>query len=161
MAAKSLFMVTVLGSVAVFVLQAADRPDLNGSWQLDPAHSEMHTQIPQALAWQINQSGDTIHITENAGGKSLSDVTCIVDGRECKVKDSGHTAKFSFYFNGPVLVELEAVGNDNLVKRRIHPSADGSTLTVDVMHVLPSGKEPEKLIMTRKPGAQIAASSAR
>jgi len=158
MTGQSLYLGVLLGMAAGGCLQAADRPDLNGNWQFDAAHSEMHSQIPPGLVWQIEQTGDSIHVVEHAGDKSVNDFTCATDGKECKVKSYGHPAKASFYYNGPVLVEVETMGQnrDTVIKKRMELSGDGSVLTVEVMHIMPSGKGPEKLVMTRKAGVPMA-----
>jgi hypothetical protein len=163
MAARSLYMVTLLGLAAGGCIQAAERPDFSGNWQLDPSRSELHSPVPPGLIWQIGQTADSIHVIEHAGDKDLYEFKCFTDGKECKVKNGGHAAIASFYYNGPILVELETMGKNRgtVIKKTIHLSGDGSMLTINVMHVLPEGKEPEKLVMTKKPDGQLAASSAK
>lgn len=137
------------------LIQAADKPDLNGKWELDSSRSELHMAVPPGLSWQIEQKDDSIHVIEHAGDKNVAEFACSTDGKGCKVKDSGHAAEASFYYNGPVLVELETSGRnrDNVVKKRIHLTGD--VLTIDVMHIMPAGKD-EKLVMTRKTSNQMA-----
>jgi hypothetical protein len=126
----------LLGLAAGVILQSAGRPDLNGSWQLDVSKRVLHSQVPPGLIWQIEQTADSIHVTQHADAKN--------DGRDCKVNNFGHPATASFYHNGPVPVELETLGQNRgtVMKKRIRLSEDRSVLTIDVMHFLPEGKEP-------------------
>src|SRR5580698_4499567 len=109
------------------------RPDLNGNWRLEPAQCELHSHVPQ-FTWQIEQSDNAIHLIQRLGDKSsVDEVRCGTDGKDCKIKDEGHPAVISFYYNGPVLVELESQGSnrDTITKKRMTVSPDGSRLTVE------------------------------
>jgi len=145
MTAKS-FSLLLIASVAGPLLLAADRPDLNGSWQVDATKSDVHSHLPPGLTWDIQQTDDKIQITERVGDKNVSQLTCQTNGKDCVVKDAGHSAKASFYYNGPMLVELETMG-DNVTKKRLRTADDG-TLTVEVMHINPSSKD-EKIVLTK------------
>jgi hypothetical protein len=132
------------------------RPDLNGVWRLEPSLSEVHSHLSTPLTWQIEQSDNSIRLIQRTEEKKdPDDIRCATDGHDCKVKEEGRNAFVSFYYNGPVLVELESEGQnrDTVTKKRMHISSDGATLTVDIIHILPSGKQPEKLVLTRQPGA--------
>jgi hypothetical protein len=147
-----------LCSIACFLFASttwgdpAKRPDLNGVWRLEPERSEIHSHVPSQLTWQIEQSESAIHLIQRLGDKN-DDVRCGTDGKDCKINDEGHPAVISFYYNGPVLVELESQGanRDTITKKRFSVSADGSQLTVDVIHVVPAGKAPEKMVLSKQP----------
>lgn len=133
-----------------------DRPNLTGSWKFDPSHSEVHSRVPSQFTWQIEQDDNAIHLIQKIEEKNKpDDIRCATDGKDCKAKDEGHSVTVSFYYNGPVLVELESEGqnHDNVVKKRMQVSSDGSTLTVDVIHVSPTGKLPEKLVLMKEAAA--------
>lgn len=163
MAGKALLTVGLLNLlIAVICAQSSGRPDLNGTWQLNPSQSELHSHVPAGLTWLIEQTGDSVHLVERAGDKNVSDFSCAADGKDCKAKDHGHGVNVSFYYNGPVLVELETMGQNAVVKRRFQSSL--GVLTVEVIHVAPEGKEPEKLVLTKMPDAQprsLSASSSK
>lgn len=98
------------------------RPDLNGIWRLEPAQCVLHSRIPSELTWQIEQSNNDIRLIQRFGDcKNADDLRCATDGKDCKIKDEGHSAVISFYYNGPVLVEVEALGHnrDTVTKKRI------------------------------------------
>lgn len=135
------------------------RPDLNGTWKLEPAQSEIHSRVPSAMTWQIEQTDDGIHMVELEENKNAGDWHCGTDGKDCKVKDEGHNVTMSFYYNGPVLVELETEG-ENITKRRISVSKDGNQMSVEVIHLMPAGRPTEKLVLSKQAGATATASAA-
>jgi hypothetical protein len=120
--------VTALAAAAAF---AADRPDLNGKWQLasSPGKLKFETLL-------IEQTPDSVKITESAANKKPFDVSCNIDAKECKVKER----KVSFWYNGPALVMMESSQDgDEVTKTRMIPGADGKTLSLEVMRILPAG----------------------
>jgi hypothetical protein len=121
-----------------------------GVWM--PHKSEVHSRVPSQLTWHIEQDDNSIHLVQHIQDKKDEDeIRCATDGHDCKVKDEGRSVTVNFYYNGPVLVELESEGqnHDSVVKKRLHLSPDGSTLTVDVVHIAPEGKQPEKLVLKK------------
>ena len=162
MSAKCLWLAVPLGFALIVWADSAARPDLNGNWRLDPSLSEIHSHVPSELTWQIEQDDNSIHLIErSAEQKDADDVRCGTDGKDCKVKEGGHKASVSFYYNGPVLVELETEGSNAVTKKRMQLSSDGSKLTVEVIHVLPAGEGTEKLVLSKQAGpAQTAATQA-
>lgn len=145
-----------LGCASLTWGESVERPNLTGSWKFDPSHSELHSRVPEQLTWQIEQSDNAIHLIQHTQErKNADDIRCATDGKDCKAKDEGHAVVVNFYYNGPVLVELESEGQnrDNVVKKRMHVSSDGSTLTVEVIHISPTGRPTEKLVLMKQPGA--------
>ena len=129
------------------------RPDLSGTWRLEPSKSQIHSRIPPGLTLAIEQDADAIHLVRQFGDKQKpDDLRCATNGKDCKVKEEGHAATVSFYYNGPALVEIDSEGqnHDSVTKKRMEVSPDGSTLTVDVIHVMPEGRPPEKLVLTKQ-----------
>lgn len=111
---------------------AADRPELNGTWQLSSAH-EGRLKFETLL---IQQTEDGVRISESGAKEKTVDFACAVDGKECKLKEGA----VSFWYNGPVLVMMEMHHNRDVVtKTRLVPSEDGKTLSLEVTHVSPSG----------------------
>ncbi len=142
-----------LSLAAVTWADSPERPDLNGVWRLEPSKCEIHSHVPTQLTWQIEQSDGTIHLIQRLGdNKNAGEWRCGTDGKDCKVKDEGRAAVVSYYYNGPVLVELESEGanRDTITKKRISVSKDGSLITVDVIHVLPQGRPAEKLVLSKQ-----------
>ena len=139
--------------VLIFAAWAADRPDLTGKWVLDSAHSETNKFKSETIS--INQKTDTVQISDNAtepSGKELKfDISCNTEGQDCSTKDNGQSAKVSFWYNGSTLVMMEQRhGNDFVVKKRLKPSEDGKTLSMEVIYIAPPGHKPENYTFTRQ-----------
>jgi len=149
---KYLGLIASLFLAKVTLGDPQQRPDLNGVWRLEPAQCELHSHVPSQLTWQIEQSDSAIHLIQRLGDRN-DELRCGTDGKDCKIKDEGHPAVISFYYNGPVLVELESQGSnrDTITKKRYSVSQDGSHLTVELIHVLPTGKPAEKLVLSKQP----------
>lgn len=128
---------------------AADRPNLSGSWRMDPAKSELRSARLTGLNWVIDQKDDALRISEtarHADGKEVkSNFDCTTDGKECSIKEDGQAAKVSFWYNGPTLVEMEMKGRNReiVVKKTLQLSSDGKQMSVELISVVgaePSGK---------------------
>jgi hypothetical protein len=90
---------------------AADRPDLNGTWQFDASHNDVTDVRLKSERLSIAQKVNSIEIsdaaTESNGKERKSDIECNVEGQECNIKDNGQPTKVTFYYNGPILVVTE------------------------------------------------------
>ena len=127
---------------------AADRTALNGTWELDPARSQMGDSKLKGQSWLITQKDDAVEISEtltDTGGKQRKIVIqCNTDGKNCQVKENGQATQVSLYFNGDALVMLEQWhGTDYVTKKRLLASDDGKTLKVEVAHIAPPGRKDE------------------
>lgn len=131
---------------------AADHPALAGTWVLDASHSDIGVSKIKAETLSVNQQPEAVHMTETVtaanGKETTSDISCNTAGKTCTIKDHGQ-ANVSFWYNGSMLVMSEIRhGNDWIVKRRLKPSDDGRTLTMEVIHLAPAEKT-ETLTFTR------------
>jgi hypothetical protein len=140
--------------LAAFPLLADDpaRPSFSGTWHLDPASSRIHSRISNDLVWTIDQKDEDIHFIETGderGGKL--EITCGTRGADCKTKEAGRPLTISFWYNGAALVEMETEGKGEAVtKKKMQLSADGSSLVVDVTHIMPEGRSPEKYVLKKQ-----------
>lgn len=133
------------GTATLVQAQSLSTADLSGTW----------TEASDgSVKWTLTENGNTIHIKQMKGTEVKADYNCQVDGPECKLKDSGREEMTSLYFNGPKLVELRTHGED-VVKRRFTASADGKTLTVELIPIAPTGNT-ETLTFTHDTTTQIA-----
>ena len=142
-----LFTLTLTAAVA------ADHPALGGMWVLDPSHSEIGVSKIKSATLSINQQPEAVDLSETvtgADGKEItSEISCNTAGETCKIKDHGQV-EVSFWYNGSMLVMSEMRhGHDWIVKRRLKPSDDGHTLTIEVIHLAPT-QETETLTFTRR-----------
>jgi hypothetical protein len=129
-------------------LVGQDRPNLSGTWQLDSAKSEMHTEKVDAATWVINEDESSIQISESEGGAAKKlQLKCTTDGKQCKI--SGEKATASFWYNGPMLVEMENKG-DHVMRYRMKLSEDGKTLTVDTTSIVPQSAQDDVLVFRKQ-----------
>ena len=123
------------GAVLAF---AADRPQLNGSWQSANAADTV----------AIRQTDDAIDITETVHDKQ-TEVSCNTIGKSCKIKGG----EITFWYSGAMLVMMESLhGATRVTEKRWTASADGKTLQLEVVHINPAGN-PEKIAFNRKSGS--------
>ena len=134
--------------LAVFATFAygQDRPNFTGNWQLDSSKSELHNVKLSDATWAIQESDNNIQLTLNEGGKAVV-LKCTTDGKDCSA--SGEKAKASFWYNGPMLVEMETKG-DHVTRYRLKLSDDGKTLRVETNSLVPKDDATDVLVFTKK-----------
>jgi hypothetical protein len=120
---------------------AAEKPDFSGAWRADGPGQEVIT---------IDQTEENLHISGGAGDEKL-DVTCNTMGRECTGTVDGEAVRVSYWYNGPMLVEMvfEGKNNERVTETRRRLSEDGRKMSVEVIQIVPPGKDPEKLVYVR------------
>jgi len=129
-------------------LAAQDRPNLSGTWQFDSSKSELHAAKVSGATWVISEDDNTIQITESEDGASRKvELKCTTDGKECKV--AGEKSSASFWYNGPMLVEMETKG-DHVTRYRMKLSEDGKTLTVDTTYIVPQSPQDDVLVFRKQ-----------
>jgi hypothetical protein len=125
-----------------------DRPNLSGTWQFDSTKSELHTVKVAGATWVIHEDDSSIQITESADGAAKKiEMKCTTDGKQCKV--GGDKATASFWYNGPMLVEMESKG-DRVMRYRMKLSSDGNTLTVDTTSIVPKATQDDVLVFRKQ-----------
>jgi len=98
--------------------------------------------------WVIHEDDSSIQITESADGAGKKiEMKCTTDGKQCKV--GGDKATASFWYNGPMLVEMESKG-DHVTRYRMKLSSDGNTLTVDTTSIVPQATEDDVLVFRKQ-----------
>jgi len=139
-------------SLAVFALagmaQEAVKPSLSGTWQLDAAKSELHNNKTTPATWVIDEGDNSIHITATESGKNKKiEMQCTTDGKECQV--TGDKSKASFWYNGPILVEMQTKG-DTVTRFKMKASEDGKTLTVELTHIVPQVDKSDLMVFQKQ-----------
>jgi len=123
-----LFLIALTAAAVI----AADRPELDGTWQLTSAR-DARLKFETLL---IQQTPDGLKITESGAKDKTVEFACAVDASECKLKEGA----ISFYYDGPALVMMETHHNhDVAIKTRLVPAEDGKSLTLEVTRVSPPG----------------------
>jgi len=130
--------IAACSALAILTLPVAaqDRPNLSGTWSAAGA------------TWVINEDDSSIQITqsESAASKKI-ELKCTTDGKDCKIKDLKATA--SFWYNGPVLVEMESKG-DHVTRYTMKLSEDGKTLTVDTTSIVPKSSQDDVAVFRKQ-----------
>ncbi len=135
-------------AVLALPLGAQDRPNLSGTWQFDSSKSELHTARAAGATWVINEDDSSIQISESADGQAKKlELKCTTDGKECKLTGEKGTA--SFWYNGPLLVEMETHG-DHVTRYKMKLSDDGKTLTVDTTSIVPQTPQDDVLVFHKQ-----------
>ncbi len=135
-------------AILALPLAAQDRPNLSGTWQFDSAKSELHSVKVTSATWVINEDDSNIDITESEEGESKKvELKCTTDGKQCKI--GGEKATASFWYNGPMLVEMESKG-DRVVRYRMKLSDDGKTLTVATTSIVPQASQDDVLVFRKQ-----------
>ena len=143
---------TLLGCSVLAILArpraGQDRPNISGTWEFDSSKSELHTEKVASATWVILEDDSSIQITESEDGASKKiELKCTTDGKECKI--SGNKATASFWYNGPMLVEMESKG-DRVMRYRMKLSDDGKTLTVDTTSIVPKGTQDDLMVFRKQ-----------
>ena len=132
----SMFLVATLLSVGASAVRADDTEDrgkLVGKWQ--PAEG----QKSDYGIWTLEANDTGIRILKETNGQKAAEYECNTVGRECEVKEDGHNAKVSMWFNGPKLVQMMTRGSE-VFKRRFHVTSDANTLEMEIIPIAPAGK---------------------
>jgi hypothetical protein len=145
--AATLLVCSVL-AIPALPMAGQDRPNLSGTWQFDSSKSELHTVKIAGATWVIGEDDSSIQIVESADGASKKiELKCTTDGKQCKI--GGDKATASFWYNGPILVEMESKG-DRVVRYRMKLSDDGKTLTVDTTSIVPQSPQDDVLVFRKQ-----------
>jgi len=143
-------VVTLLWTCSVLVLPVAgqeqERPSFSGTWQMDASKSEVHNSKITSATWVIEEGDNSIHITQtdNTRNKKI-ELQCTTDGKECKFPGD---RRDSFWYNGPLLVDMETK-NDHVTRYRMKISSDGKTLSVEITNIVPQGDKMDTLVFQK------------
>ena len=110
--------------------QTSSAPSLSGTWVLGKDSAEKLV---------VEQTPEKIHVKEMKGDSVRTEYTCNLDGKDCSIKEDGHSAKVALWFNGPKLVELRTRGSE-VTRRRFTLAGDGKSLQVELEPMSTPGK---------------------
>jgi hypothetical protein len=138
------FVLVVLAAVAAG--QEQERPSFSGTWQFDASKSQLHSSKISSATWVIEEGDNSIHISQTENGKpKKTELQCTTDGKVCKFPGD---RRDSFWFNGPMLVDMETK-NDHVTQFRMKISDDGKTLTVEVTPIVPQSDKIDTLVFQK------------
>jgi hypothetical protein len=146
-------IVSVLLLATALAAFPSGTPDFSGMWLL----SEPALPDDKKIEWTIEQEGDKIRLVQSrpvADGKT--EVTCGTRGKDCEATIDSRKAKVAFWYNGQMLVEMRYEDKgERVTKTRRKLSADGKTMTVEVIQILPT-KDSQRLVFVRSEQQQAA-----
>lgn len=131
---------------------AGGRPDLNGSWTLEPTRSQAADITSATLT--ISQSDSEVQVKEAysfASGKTGTlEFRCNTMGKECAFKSENEPVKVSLWYGGPRLVVMETRGkHGDVVRKRQFGLATDGALTVEISSISPPG-DKQTLVYRKK-----------
>jgi hypothetical protein len=128
--------IAIIGALLVVGYAMADddaaHAKLMGSWQDDSGK--------EPVVWMIQPKGDTLHVTNSSGGRTVLEYDCDVYGHDCAVKVAGKAAKISMWYQGPKLVQMETRTNGYVMKRIFAITGEGDTMDLEQAQISPSPK---------------------
>jgi hypothetical protein len=126
--------------------QEQERPSFSGTWTFDASKSEVHSSKISSATWVIEEGDNSIHISQSENGKAKkTELQCTTDGKECKFPGD---RRDSFWFNGPMLVDMETK-SEHVTRFRMKISDDGKTLTVEVTPIVPQSDKIDTLVFQK------------
>jgi len=126
--------------------QEQERPSFSGTWTFDASKSEVHSSKISSATWVIEEGDNSIHISQTENGKAKkTELQCTTDGKECKFPGD---RRDSFWFNGPMLVDMETK-SEHVTRFRMKISDDGKTLTVEVTPIVPQSDKIDTLVFQK------------
>ncbi len=133
----------------------SDHPNLSGTWQLDQTKSELHAGKSPALTWFIDEKENAIQMKQvekdDSGKQREVDFNCGIGGKECSVKEPDGQFKASFWYNGPMLVEMKTSEHtDHIMKYRMKLENDGRVLNVEMTSIVPVSEKPDHLVFSKQ-----------
>ena len=136
-------------------LPANEKPDLTGTWVPSAESNKALAKI------EIEHKQEEIKIRElSSDSKAEKEFQCAPTGKECESKGREEDGKVTLWYNGPTLVEMyQARDGKSVVKTRRKLSEDGSTMTVEVIQIVPAGSKPETAVYRRADRPTIAEAS--
>jgi len=143
MCIRNAVLFAVSSSVMLF---ASEKPDFSGKWRIETPGSG------SAVVLSIDQNDRELRISSAPDQKDVTEIVCNTMGKECESLVNGERVRVSYWYNGPMLVEMvfEGKGNDPVTETRRTLSEDGQKMLVEIIPIVPSGRSREKLVFVRE-----------
>ena len=147
----------LLLTAAAGVVQAADKPNLSGTWKLDVAKSDFGPlPTPESQVEKITHEDPSLKINVAQTGEMGDlnfDLAYTTDGKECTNTIAGNEMKSVLSWDGDALV-IDSKGNFNgtdfTAKDHWKLSDDGKTLTIDRHISSAMGDADQKMLMEKQ-----------
>ena len=150
--ATRLVQFSLLALVLAPTLLVADSTNFSGTWELDPAKSQVTDGRTVTLLIETLPASFKITSTvRDKNGQETSTEFACGFGKECQFSEGSHKSKIMAWYDGPALTvcKTEGPATDVANEWKLELSPDKKTLTVTVSHLDPNGKE-ETLVFDKK-----------
>ena len=147
--------IVVIVAVPLFAFaKAQTRPDLNGTWKINPAQSRFSDPdaAPKDVVLRLDQQGPTLHETltvVNAGGKSTVSLNYALNGGVSINNVDGEEIKSTASWSGNTLV-LEWRDHGGTFTRRFSFSENGRKIAVNAHDTSPDGETDDLLVFEKQ-----------
>jgi hypothetical protein len=142
----------VLTCALALCASAQTKPDLNGTWKMNPSKSKFGGQGgPDAITIKFDQQepnlSESLTIVNPQGERTLN-LKYTTDGKESVSQIDGNEVKTTAKWEGETLV-IELRGSDNLFRRKFTLSDGGKTMMMAV-HIAGQGGEQDDTVVLEK-----------
>jgi hypothetical protein len=150
--ARIVVVTLAIASVAI-VAEAQTRPDLNGTWRINPAQSKFFGArgAPRDLVIRLEQRGLTLRETVtvvNFNGRSTVSLNYRLDGREIVNRVDAEEIRSTARWNGDRLV-IEWNDKGGTFTRIFAFSGNSRTITINTRDSNPDGETDDLVVLER------------
>ena len=150
--AKQLLTACLLTGLCALSAAAQAKPDFSGTWKMNPAKSKFERGGPDGITIKFEQKDGAISevMTLNNGGNERNvEAKYSADGKETDVPMGPETAKGSIKWEGEMLV-IAWKNGDRSFTRKCKLSADGKTMTLEVVQAGDNGSVTDSVVFDKQ-----------
>ena len=150
--AKQLLTAGVLIGLCALTAIAQTKPDFSGTWKMNAAKSKFERGGPAGIIIKFEQKetglSEVLTLTGDNGERKV-EATYSADGKESDVQMGPEGAKGSIKWEGETLV-IVWKGGDRSFTRKCKLSADGKTMTLEVVQVGENGTVTDMVVFDKQ-----------
>lgn len=150
--AKQFLAAFLMAGLCALAATAQTKPDFSGTWKMDRAKSKFERGGPDAITIKIEQKdggiSEVLTLGGNGGERSV-EAKYSADGKETDVAMGDQTVKGSIKWEGEALI-IAWKGDDRSFTRKCKLSADGKTLTLEVVNSGGGGTATDTVVLDKQ-----------
>jgi len=151
---KTTFILALALTTLSWSAAAQQRPNVSGTWKMNPEKSSFERGGPKALTVKFEQQGGTLTealtINPEQGEERTINLTYTLDGKESVQKVNGQDMKAMAKWEADYLL-IEFKNDEGFsFTRRITLSADKKTMTMGVTQVNPGGTANDTVVLEKQ-----------
>jgi hypothetical protein len=147
--AKQLLAVCLLAALCALAATAQTKPDFSGTWKMDPAKSKFERGGPNSITIKLEQKDGGISEVITLDGDRNVEAKYGADGKETDVNMGPEAVKGSIKWEGDALV-IAWKGDGRSFTRKCKLSADGKTMTLEVIQTGPEGTATDMVVFDKQ-----------